>query len=292
MVITQILGGLGNQMFQYASGRALSLAVEQPFLLDLRGFKRYALHQGFELDRVFTAPVKAATANDVSSMLGWRAPDLVRKVLKRTHSPLLNGTRLAIEPHFNYWAGLRVGGAPRYLMGYWQSEKYFKDFEQNIRSDFSFKAILDGENLETSVRMQGCNSVSLHVRRGDYVTHAPTAKILNVCPIDYYHKAITNIAEQIPSPYFFVFSDDQEWVRSNLNIPFPAEYIDRNRGMHSHIDMHLMSLCKHQIIANSTFSWWGAWLNQNPGKIVIAPRNWFCNGTNDEDLIPQQWTRL
>ena len=292
MVISQILGGLGNQMFQYAAGRALSLAAEQPLLLDLRGFERYTLHQGFEIGTVFSAPVKAATASDVSDMLGWRAGDLMRKVLKRVPYPRLHGPHLAIEPHFNYWPGLREIDAPSYLMGYWQSEKYFKDFEQNIRSDFNFKATLDGENLETSDRMQGCNSVSLHVRRGDYVTHAPTAKILNVCSIDFYHKAITRIAEQISSPYLFVFSDDQQWVRNNLKIPFPAEYIDRNRGMQSYIDMQLMSLCKHQIIANSSFSWWGAWLNQNPGKIVIAPRNWFCNGLNDGDLIPQQWTSL
>ena len=122
-------------------------------------------------------------------------------------------------------------------MGYWQSEKYFNDFEENIRSDFSFKAALDGENLETSVRMRGCNSVSLHVRRGDYVTHAPTAKILNACSIDYYYKAISRIGEKVPAPHFFVFSDDQQWVRNNLKVPFPAEYIDRNHGMQSYIDM-------------------------------------------------------
>ena len=292
MVISQILGGLGNQMFQYAAGRALSLALGCPLLLDLRGFKRYSLHNGFEIDRVFYAPVEAATEAEVSQVLGWRAGKLIRKLLKRVPSPLLCGPHLAIEPSFNYWPELRQVDKPSYLMGYWQSEKYFKDFEQNIRSDFSFKTSLDGENLATSVSMQGCNSVSLHVRRGDYVTHAPTAKILNVCSIDYYQKAITRIAEQVPSPHFFVFSDDQQWVRNNLKIPFPTEHIDRNHGMKSYIDMQLMSFCKHQIIANSSFSWWGAWLNVNPDKIVIAPRNWFCNGMDDSDLIPQQWTRL
>lgn len=292
MIISQILGGLGNQMFQYAAGRALSLALGCPLLLDLRDFERYSLHNGFEIDQIFYAPVQAVTEADVSRVLSWRSSNLIRKLLRRVRSPLLHGPHLVIEPHFNYWSGLREVDAPSYLMGYWQSEKYFNGFVQSIRSDFSFKATLDGENLETSVRMQGCDSVSLHVRRGDYVTHAPTARILNVCSIDYYNKAITRIAEQIPSPYFFVFSDDQQWVHNNLKIPFPAEYIDRNRGMQSYIDMQLMSLCKHQIIANSSFSWWGAWLNQNPGKIVIAPRNWFCNGMNDDDLVPQHWTRL
>jgi Glycosyl transferase family 11 len=292
MIICQILGGLGNQMFQYATGRALSLALGSPLLLDLRSFRRYSLHNGFEINRVFSAPVQVATDSDVSSLLSWREGQLIRKLLKRVRYPLLHGPHLVIEPHFNYWPRLRERDAMSYLMGYWQSEKYFKDFEPTIRADFRFKTALNGENLETAIRMQGCNSVSLHVRRGDYVTHASTAKILNICSIDYYHKAITYIAEQIPSPYFFVFSDDPQWAQNNLKIPFPVEYIDRNRGMQSYIDMQLMSLCKHHIIANSSFSWWGAWLNQNPGKLVIAPRNWFCNGINDGDLIPQDWTRL
>jgi hypothetical protein len=292
MVICYVLGGLGNQMFQYAAGRALSLSIGSPLLLDLSGFENYALHNGFEIDRVFCAPVNTAVTEDVRQLLGWRASKLTLKLLKRVQSHLLRGPHLVIEPYFNYWAGLRQVDKPSYLMGYWQSEKYFRDFEQNIRSDFSFSAPLDGENLATSIYMQGCNSVSIHVRRGDYVTHAPTAKILNVCTLEYYQKAIKLIVEKIPSPQFFIFSDDQHWVRNNLNIPFPTEYIDRNRGRNSYIDMQLMSSCKHQIMANSSFSWWGAWLNVNPDKIVIAPRNWFCNGINDDDLIPQQWTRL
>jgi hypothetical protein len=291
MVICQILGGLGNQMFQYAAARALSLNSGSPLLLDLRGFEKYALHNGFEIDRVFLAPVKVATEADVSQLLSWRSAGLIRKLLKRVTSPLLCGPYLAIEPHFNYWPGLKDFGAC-YLMGYWQSEKYFQDFEHTIRADFDFKMALAGDNLNTSVRMEGCNSVSLHVRRGDYITHAPTAKILNVCSIDYYQEAVKHIAERVTSPHFFVFSDDQQWVRNNINIPFPTEYIDRNSGVHSHVDMHLMSLCKHQIIANSSFGWWGAWLNNNQEKIVIAPRAWFRNGLKDSDLIPKRWIRL
>lgn len=292
MVISQILGGLGNQMFQYAAGRALSVAAQQPLQLDLRGFEKYALHQGFEIERVFAAPVKVAGAADVRDMLGWRAGETTRKVLKRTRSPLLHGPCLAIEPHFNYWPGLKAGGAPRYLMGYWQSEKYFKDFEQTVRADFSFKTPLTGQNLETAARMQEGMSVSLHVRRGDYITHAQTAKVLNVCSPAYYRKALTHIAERVSEPRFFVFSDDPQWARDNLDIPFSAHYIDINHGMQSYIDMQLMSLCRHHIIANSSFSWWGAWLNPNPDKIVIAPREWFRNGLDNSDLIPPQWIRL
>ena len=292
MIICKILGGLGNQMFQYAAGRALSIYSGNPLLLDLRSFQHYKLHNGFEIGQIFCAPVQVATNDDISQVLGWRGHDLIAKVLKRAQSSLLNGPRLAIEPHSHYWPKLKEFTAPFYFQGYWQSDKYFMEYEQVIRSDFCFKEPLSGVNLDSSVRIQGCNSVSLHVRRGDYVTHAPTTKILNPCPVEYYETAIACIAARINSPCFFVFSDDPQWVRRNLSIPFPVEYVDGNRGPQSYIDMQLMSLCKHHIIANSSFSWWGAWLNRNPDKLVFAPRRWFCNGMNDSDLTPQDWIKL
>ena len=292
MVISQILGGLGNQMFQYAAGRALSLAVEQTFLLDLRGFTNYALHNGFELDRVFAAPVKVATAGDVRNMLGWRSPALVGKVLKRIQSPFLHGPRLAIEPHFNYWSGLRTGGTKRYLMGYWQSEMYFKDYAETLRSDFNFKIPLDETNRNIAQRIQHSNAVSLHVRRGDYITHTPNAKILSTCSLDYYNQAIDYISKRVDSPHFFLFSDDMEWVKASLDIPFEKTYIEHNRGADSYRDMQLMHMCRHHVIANSSFSWWGAWLNPYPDKLVVAPKTWFSDGKVDDDLIPREWIRL
>jgi hypothetical protein len=140
--------------------------------------------------------------------------------------------------------------------------------------------------------MKDANSVSLHVRRGDYVTHAATAKVLNPCSLDYYHKAIECVSRTVTSPHFFVFSDDPAWAQRNLKITFPTKYIDKNSGSQNYVDMHLMTHCKHNIIANSSFSWWGAWLNKNPDKLVIAPTNWFANGIDDRDLIPPEWIRL
>lgn len=292
MVISQMLGGLGNQMFQYAAGRALSLATEQPLLLDLRSFKSYKLHNGFEINHAFNAPVNSAAEFDLHRLLGWRAYELPLRVLRRVESSLLRGKNLVIEPHFNYWGGFSKIRKPSYLTGYWQSEKYFTDYEDVIRSDFSFKRPLDSENRKISSHIQSYNSVSLHVRRGDYVTHAATSKILNTCSVDYYQHAIQYIAERVTSPYFYIFSDNIQWVRDNIHIPFAAEYIDHNHGRNSFIDMHLMSLCKHHIIANSSFSWWGAWLNDNPNKLVVVPRKWFVNNTNDQDLVPEKWVRL
>ena len=135
-------------------------------------------------------------------------------------------------------------------------------------------------------------AVSLHVRRGDYVSDPKTKAILGVCSLDYYRAAIAHIAERIESPAFFVFSDDIAWAKANLEIPFPCEYVDHNQGQQSYNDMHLMSLCKHHIIANSSFSWWGAWLNPRKDKIVIAPENWFANNEDAKDLIPPESVKL
>ena len=292
MVISQLLGGLGNQMFQYAAGRALSLDLQCPLLLDLSGFKNYSLHNGFELERVTQAPIHIATPGQLRKLLSWRSGNLVRKLLKRLPYRSARGRHLVVEPHFNYWSGFSKILDPSYLMGYWQSEKYFKDFELRIRSDFEFRKPLIGENLQTSFLMKDANSVSLHVRRGDYVTHAATAKVLNPCSLDYYQRAVECVSKTVTSPHFFVFSDDPEWAQHNLKITFPTTYIDRNFGPQNYVDMQLMTHCKHNIIANSSFSWWGAWLNKNSDKLVIAPTNWFANGIDDRDLIPPEWIRL
>ena len=277
-------------MFQYAAGRALSLSLGSHILLDVHGFRSYKLHNGFEIDRVFCAPINLVAEDEVRRLLGWRASELSLRVLWRMKSSILRGNNLVIEPHFNYWGDFSKVKRSSYLVGYWQSEKYFTDYEEVIRSDFTFKETLDRENLETSTNIQSSNSVSLHVRRGDYVTHA--SKTLNTCSVDYYRYAIKYISERVSSPYFYIFSDDIQWVRNNIDIPFPAEYVDRNHGCNSFIDMQLMSMCKHHIIANSSFSWWGAWLSGNKGQIVVAPQKWFRNGLNDSDLIPQRWIRL
>jgi hypothetical protein len=141
-------------------------------------------------------------------------------------------------------------------------------------------------------RIGDCQSVSLHVRRGDYATHARTRAVLGILPLDYYRAAIDYVAGRTESPELFIFSDDIPWAREHLDIPFPCHYIDHNKGPESYNDMRLMSVCRHHIIANSSFSWWGAWLNPAPDKIVVAPRRWFANGWSIEDLIPAAWVSL
>ncbi|MDP3332699.1 MAG: alpha-1,2-fucosyltransferase [Methylococcaceae bacterium] len=292
MIISHILGGIGNQMFQYAAGRALSLVNNQQFLVDLSDFSNYRLHHGFELTRVFNLNAEAASIAAVNEMLGWRANRWAKRVLRRPQFVYLRGRKFIVEPHFNYWPDFVNLQDNCYLYGYWQSEKYFKQFESTIRHDFTFREPLTGHNAELAIEMKNSQSVSLHVRRGDYVSNPKNSSLLEVCSLDYYHKAISYIAERIEHPVFYIFSDDIEWVRQNLPMGFPYVYVDNNRLADSYKDMQLMGLCRHHIIANSSFSWWGAWLNANPEKLVIAPKNWFSNGNNDCDLIPDEWVRL
>ena len=136
------------------------------------------------------------------------------------------------------------------------------------------------------------NSVSLHIRRGDYVSNQKTNQTHGTCDLDYYQRCITEIEKEVENPYFFVFSDEIEWVKENLKINHPAEYVDQNTGDKSYEDMRLMSQCKHNVIANSSFSWWGAWLNSYPDKIVFAPKRWFASDKhNTKDLIPEGWKK-
>lgn len=292
MVITSLIGGLGNQMFQYAAGRALSLRRGVPLMLDVSGFANYQLHQGFELERLFNCKVEMASEREVRRVLRWQFTSGVRRVLSRPSMAALRRKSFVIEPYFHYWDGIKTIPSDCYLAGYWQSYKYFSGVAEEIRDDFSFRIPLECGNIEIATQINEVNSVSLHVRRGDYISTSKNVATYGVCSLDYYRAAIKSIADRVQCPNFFVFSDDPVWVRNNLKIEFNHQYIDHNHGKNSYNDMRLMSLCKHHIIANSSFSWWGAWLNPSVDKIVVAPERWFSNGTNTKDLLPIEWVRL
>jgi hypothetical protein len=292
MVVTNIIGGLGNQMFQYAAGRALSLRKKVRFALDASAFDTYSLHQGFELINVFSCNPSLVDRAAIERLIGWQGNPLVRRALGRKSMAFLRSKRLAIEPHYEYWSGINDLPDDCFLSGYWQSERYFADVDEQIRNDFVFAQLPSPENQALIERITRANAISLHVRRGDYVNNVANASIYTVCSPGYYRDAINFLVERISNPKFFVFSDDMAWVRTHLDIGFPVEYVDHNRGADSYNDMRLMSLCKHNIIANSSFSWWGAWLNRSEEKIVIAPKQWFANQTITKDLLPKSWIQL
>lgn len=293
MIIANIIGGLGNQMFQYAAGRALALVRGQTLRLDISGFAGYELHQGFELKRIFQCEAEIASAEDVRSILGWQAMPAIKRILVRPGFGALRGRGFVVEPHFHFWPGIRSVPDSAYLQGYWQSEKYFGDVTHTLRADFAFRQPMSEINIAWADRIGRCEAVSLHVRRGDYVSNPLTHATHGVCALDYYSAAVRHVARCVEKPEFFVFSDDIAWARDNLDISFPAHYIDHNRAEESYNDMRLMSLCQHHILANSSFSWWGAWLNPRPDKVVVAPARWFANGNRSvDDLLPEGWVRL
>ena len=299
MIISQILGGLGNQMFQYAAGRALALGLGQPLRQDVSGFEGFAgimEHREFELDRVFNISGEIATKAEIRRILGWQSLPQFRRILAKPGMSAFRCRGFVVEPHAHYWPGIQNVLHDSYLYGCWQSEKYFKEAAPVIRTDFRFKGFLAGQNAELAGQMDKVNAISLHVRRGDYVTNPKTLARHGLCSMDYYHAAMKYISDRVEQPYFFIFSDDIPWIKDNLKINFPCQYIEHNSGTKSYNDMHLMSLCRHHIIANSSFSWWGAWLNPRGDKIVVAPKNWFANENDDKnnikDLFPYGWICL
>lgn len=293
MIISRISGGLGNQMFQYAAGLALARHHGVPHKCDLGWFEDSFLHQGFELERVFGLDIRQATCADFRSVLGWQGSIWCRRTLGRQFLRPLRPRAWATEPHFHFWPAFRHLPESAYLEGYWQSQNYFQPFASIVRETFTFAAKFSRLNAELASVIGAVDSVSLHVRRGDYVKNPIISAVHGVCPPSYYEEAIRVVARGISNPHFFVFSDDMDWVSNHLAIDYPVTCVDHNRGEESYNDMRLMSMCKHNIIANSSFSWWGAWLNSNPEKIVIAPERWFASYPADtSDLIPKGWVRL
>jgi hypothetical protein len=290
VVICNILGGLGNQLFQFAAGRSMTLARGDALKLDISGFAGYGLHQGFQLQQAFRGVFNVAAESEVQAILGWQSASLVRKIMTRPVMAPLRKRGWMVEPHFQHWTGLDNAPTDCYVQGYWQSEKYFEAHAPTLRADLAFKAPLSGENSTLAARMGKVNSVSLHVRRGDYASNPTTAAMHGQCSLDYYHAAVQYVNSQVNDPVFYIFSDDMAWVREHLKIPAPSCYVDHNDRAFD--DLQLMAQCKHHVIANSSFSWWGAWLNARPNKLVVAPRQWFATPRATHDLLPASWIKL
>ena len=292
MIISNVIGGLGNQMFQYAAGRALSLRTNQAFAINTLEFNHYNLHNGYELHRVFDLQVPIASKSDLTDVIGWPAATTLEYRLPSRLTKILSGAQYYGEESFGYSRKFLHLEGSKYLHGYWQSEKYFKDYADSIRKDFLFKERMTLGNEKIYDQIKNSCSVSCHIRRGDYVNNLKANQIHGTCSVEYYRNAIRWIKESLNNPRFFIFSDDQDWVVRNLAFPANSIFINGNSGINSFRDMQLMSLCQHHIIANSSFSWWGAWLNSSESKLVVAPRKWFAADIDDIDLIPVEWTRL
>ena len=297
MIITRIIGGLGNQMFQYAFGRRLALERDVPLKLDVSAFETYALH-GYALEHLALEPV-AATAAEVEALTAV-APRFPENVIPRKALPrFLRRSRRYAPQHvveregFRYDPSVLERTGSLYLDGYWQSARYFEPVADTIRADFQVPTPLAGRDAEVAGQIEAATAVSVHVRRGDYADDPKTRAIHGLCSLEYYAAAVAHIADAVADPRYFVFSDDPAWAAENLALPGDPVLVDHNDAATNYEDLRLMSLCDHHVIANSSFSWWGAWLNPSPDKIVVAPATWVADPSKAcADVCPADWVRL
>lgn len=292
MIIVKLVGGLGNQMFQYAFGRNLARIKQAELKLDITGFETYKLHT-YGLSHL---NIKESIATSIEIYRLTKYAPRKGKVW-RLRNYLFADTSIYIKEkrnmEFRFDPTVVSIGDTAYLDGYWQNEKYFKDTEEIIRKEFVVKGIMGDKDKVAAQSITHTNSVGVHIRRGDYITNAKVNAIHGACDINYYLRAAEIIAAKTPNPYFFVFSDDHKWVKKNIAFACPATYVAHNGADKNYQDLRLMSMCRHNIIANSTFSWWGARLNANPDKIVVAPKRWQNDPTRDaSDLIPKTWIKI
>lgn len=282
MIKVKLNGGLGNQMFQYALGRSLTYRRRTKLATYFRGSVAGDTAWKYSLGCFTLSPDSTIRIS----------PDLSAKLQHLVKLFFGESKNLVKEKSFNFDPDVLKVPDNVILEGYWQSEKYFIDDKDLIRKDYEFKENLIGKNAQLAKKITSSNSVSLHIRRGDYVSDKKTNDFHGTSGLDYYKKSLGYIKKRVKSPMYFVFSDDIAWAKDNLKLP-NATFIDWNQADKSYVDMQLMSLCKHNIIANSSFSWWGAWLNNNPSKIVIAPKIWFKDPSVDtSDLLPKDWLRI
>ncbi len=278
MITVSLVGGLGNQMFQYAAARALAERTSTKVIIDLSWFD-----QDFDANTTPRHYELACFSLDATAM---KYTSTAREKLQR---------RLAkqyMEPHFHYDKNFVKLSKNTILNGYFQSEKYFNDIREILLQDFSWIKKPEGRNKELLEQIQqDSSSVSMHVRRGDYVSNENAAKFHGLTGVDYYKAAVKELTKHFKMANLYVFSDDPEWCKKNLKFTQQTTYISHNTDGSE--DMRLMKTCRHNIIANSSFSWWGAWLNENPNKIVIAPKQWFSHPeSNTKDVIPESWQKL
>jgi hypothetical protein len=292
MIIVKLKGGLGNQLFQYALGRRLTHFSKAQLKLDTMWY-RSSESRNLSIRHLNTL-VDAATEEDLRSFgivdgKYWR--NAFRKAME-DWGPVHRRRRVD-ERGFGFDPEVLRVSDDAFLDGYWQDERYFLDIEDIIRKEFTPRAPMDEVNERMASEIDGTSSVALHVRRGDYAANPKANEVHGTCSLDYYRKCIDEVALRVHEPHFFVFSDDVAWTKENLDIGHPATYVDHNRRKDDFKDLYLMSRCKHQIIANSTFSWWAAWLNTNKDKVVYAPSRWFkTNEIDASDLIPRRWNKV
>ena len=296
MLIQKIKCWLWNQMFQYAYIRALSLRTKSNFVLDISDYETY--FRNYDLE-IFNIQKNYATKKDIPRYQRFSKKNKLLRPIKRIIQMICS----KINP--NHYEEKNMFKNPKnknsiidenflhikswYIEWFFQSEKYFDDYTDIIKKDFEFNKSISNENKEIEKLIKETESVSIHIRRWDYLK---LNNLYNILDENYYNKWISLLKKEKWNLKFFIFSDDIERCKEHLNID-NAFYVKWNNWNKAWQDMYLMSCCKHNIIANSSFSWWWAWLNNNPHKKVIAPKKWFSKeDTYQNDIIPTYWTKI
>jgi hypothetical protein len=307
-LIVRQLSGLGNQMFQYAAGRyyarqleaQMSLAFDPPDKSLSHGHPRPFLLSHFSISAQCRelSPFERflLLTNDV--VTNSRRLTSIRPLVGALLQHSLHGLRLqlvteSVEQWYRFQRALPFNHQAHtiYLLGYWQVHQIPESMSADLRRELSFREAPVGKNMEMHRRIKNTeNSVAIHIRRGDYTLEVEGNVAL---PMTYYSSAITHLTQCLHNPTFFIFSDDIDFARNNLRTDIPTVFVDHNDSFSAHEDLRLMSSCRHHIIANSTFSWWGAWLSPYVDRIVIAPRNWMVGQRSRyDDLFPSNWCLL
>lgn len=298
MIIVKLKGGLGNQMFQYAFGRRISLISNKVLKLDINGFDEDHVYERKYILDCFNIEENIATEKDLRKARIFTSKSYIGKIIKLVNNIAPHKKRYLICEKQLFVFDSRVLNRynSAYINGSWQNEKYFKDIQHILRKDFTFNTELNHTNKKHLDRIVNSNSVGLHVRnyalRHNRTVNNNDLIRYGMMPPEYYQNALKYIAEIQGDLELFIFSDDIAMAKKAIQVKYPTTFMS-NVWNREYEDMQLMSLCKHQVISNSTFSWWAAWLNSNPNKIIIAPKNWFANADFDtSDLIPYEWIEI
>lgn len=285
MIVVHVVGGLGNQLFQYALGRRLALDRNVALTLDLGWFASQNKRK-FSLDK-YKIIAGVASEGDILRVRNFSRSAVLNKAFKFLERSMPYWKRREVIEESSLFYDRNILNAPKncMLFGYWQSEKYFDTVGNFLREELVTDIPMELFPLVNE--MSWGDSVSVHIRRGDYVTENSNHL---VCPIDYYTKSIELIAQKIQSPRFYVFSDDNDWVLENFRMDYPFKIVEPKWS--DVINLHLMSCCHHHVNANSSFSWWGAWLGEAKDSIVIVPKRWFIDRPFPKDRVPDRWIRI
>lgn len=302
-IVVRLMGGLANQIFQYAAGRAIASARGCRLRLDLSHFSDPGEFRRFALDAyafnagIFPWPTKVRWDRRVvtAALTGRELRALARssplRAVRRLLSPDSWRERpLVAEAGFDFDPAVAAAPPGSYLLGYFQSERYFAAIAEEMRATFRAPRIVDATNRDWLARIAAAHAVAVHVRRGDYLNPVTAARH-GVCSAGYFRAAIATMRARVPGATFFAFSEDRDWVRETLAAP-DLVVVDANGPDAAAQELMLMAACRHHVIANSSLSWWGAWLAAAPGQLVIAPTPWFGEPTPTPDLLPRQWMTL